>query len=180
MSVRNTSQGWGNQTGTFLTSWGDSTGGCISFRRDNPKSGQMSMIIDGNIYIQEGNHQVEGFKNLWTGTLKGNNPISLDMTSYSRLRVWVNLYAVNGFFDIDLTHAAEHQQISGYPYCGGITIAEYTAGGSLELLTSECLVTTDKKTFSHFHCGYYTPGNSTGTNKDNDTNYYVYRIDGIV
>lgn len=45
---------WGNQTGTALTVWNDSTGGSLGFRRDNPSSGQVSQVIDGTVYIKEG------------------------------------------------------------------------------------------------------------------------------
>jgi len=32
----------------------DSSGGSLGFRKDNPASGQMSMVIDGTVYIKEG------------------------------------------------------------------------------------------------------------------------------
>lgn len=49
-------QGWGNQTGTLIHAENDSTGGSIAFRRDNPNAGQVSMIIDGRFYQNEGNY----------------------------------------------------------------------------------------------------------------------------
>jgi hypothetical protein len=49
---------WGNQTGTAITTWNDSTGGSIGFRRDNPSTGQMSIDIDGTIYIKEGSQNI--------------------------------------------------------------------------------------------------------------------------
>lgn len=49
---------WGNQTGTAITVMNDSTGGSVGFRRDNPASGQMSMSIDGTIYIKEGRQNI--------------------------------------------------------------------------------------------------------------------------
>ena len=55
---RATSMGWGNQTGTVITSFNDSTGGSIGWRRDNPSSGQMSMVIDGTVYVNEGRYAV--------------------------------------------------------------------------------------------------------------------------
>ena len=45
---------WGNQTGTAITVMNDSTGGSVGFRRDNPTSGKVSMVIDGTVYIREG------------------------------------------------------------------------------------------------------------------------------
>ena len=46
--------GWGNQTGTPIRVFNDSTGGSMGWRRDNPVSGQVSQVIDGTIYIKEG------------------------------------------------------------------------------------------------------------------------------
>ena len=56
-SSRSGSAPWGNQTGTYVTDWNDSTGGTIQFRRDNPASGQLSAIIDGYFYQNEGNYR---------------------------------------------------------------------------------------------------------------------------
>jgi hypothetical protein len=53
-----TGQTWGNQTGTFIHGEDDSTGGSFAFRRDNPIAGQMSMIIDGRFYQNEGQYKV--------------------------------------------------------------------------------------------------------------------------
>lgn len=121
--------------------------------------------------------RAELFNTIWTGTLKGGNAITLDVSSYSRLRVYANCYAVTIVYTVELTRAVPHTQISGYTYSGGGVSAEYTASGGLELLTSQSLVSSDKKTFYHYHCGYQA-GSST-TNKDNDSNYFVYQIDGL-
>ena len=51
-------QNWGVQTGTFVHGEGDSTGGDFAFRRDCPNAGQMSMVIDGRFYQNEGNYRV--------------------------------------------------------------------------------------------------------------------------
>ena len=53
-SSRSTSMGWGNQTGSVITCLSSSGGGGWGFRDNNPASGQMSMTIDGTIYIKEG------------------------------------------------------------------------------------------------------------------------------
>ena len=49
---------WGNQTGTAVTVMNDSTGGSLGFRRDNPAGGQVSMVIDGTVYIKEGQKNI--------------------------------------------------------------------------------------------------------------------------
>ena len=55
-SKANSDQTWGNQIGTFIAGMDDSTGGSIAFRRDNPSSGKLSVIIDGNFYQNEGKY----------------------------------------------------------------------------------------------------------------------------
>lgn len=52
------SQGWGVQTGTFVHGESDSTGGDFAFRRDCPTGGQLSMILDGRFYQNEGKYRV--------------------------------------------------------------------------------------------------------------------------
>lgn len=52
------SQGWGVQTGTFVHGEGDSTGGDFAFRRDCPTGGQLSMILDGRFYQNDGKYRV--------------------------------------------------------------------------------------------------------------------------
>lgn len=49
---------WGNQTGTTIAGWDDCTGGNVYFRRDNPTVGQLSMILDGTVYVDEGRYAV--------------------------------------------------------------------------------------------------------------------------
>lgn len=51
-------QGWGVQTGTFVHGECDSTGGDFAFRRDCPAAGQLSMILDGRFYQNEGQYRV--------------------------------------------------------------------------------------------------------------------------
>lgn len=53
---RSTAAGWGDQTGTTITSWDEVNGGSIDFRRDNPSSGKMSIKVDGRFYGNEGNY----------------------------------------------------------------------------------------------------------------------------
>lgn len=52
------SQGWGIQTGTFIHGEGDTTGGDFAFRRDCPNAGQLSMVLDGRFYQNEGQYRV--------------------------------------------------------------------------------------------------------------------------
>ena len=50
------SQTWGVQTGTFVHGEGDSTGGDFAFRKDCPNAGQVSMVLDGRFYQNEGQY----------------------------------------------------------------------------------------------------------------------------
>lgn len=52
------SQDWGVQTGTFVHGEGDSTGGDFAFRRNCPNAGQLSMVLDGRFYQNEGQYRV--------------------------------------------------------------------------------------------------------------------------
>jgi hypothetical protein len=52
------SQSWGVQTGTFIHGEGDTTGGDFAFRRDCPNAGQISMVLDGRFYQNEGQYRV--------------------------------------------------------------------------------------------------------------------------
>lgn len=49
---------WGVQTGTPLVAWNTSNGGSIGFRDNCPANGQVSMIIDGRVYQDEGRYPV--------------------------------------------------------------------------------------------------------------------------
>lgn len=49
---------WGNQTGTGIWRNNDGGGGEFGFRKNNPSSGQVSMVIDGTVYVNEGRYQV--------------------------------------------------------------------------------------------------------------------------
>lgn len=50
------SQNWGVQTGTFIHGEGEGTGGDFAFRRDCPNAGQVSMVLDGRFYQNEGQY----------------------------------------------------------------------------------------------------------------------------
>ena len=49
---------WGVQTGTPLVTWNTSDGGSIGFRDNCPADGQVSMVIDGKVYQDEGRYPV--------------------------------------------------------------------------------------------------------------------------
>lgn len=49
---------WGNQTGTGIWRNNDGGGGEFGFRKNNPSNGQVSMVIDGTVYVGEGRYAV--------------------------------------------------------------------------------------------------------------------------
>lgn len=49
---------WGVQTGTPLVTWNTSNGGSIGFRDNCPADGQVSVVIDGRVYQDEGRYPV--------------------------------------------------------------------------------------------------------------------------
>lgn len=53
---RNTNATWGNQTGTTITCWNQSSGGSIEFRGNNPSNGKLSIKVDGRFYGNEGSY----------------------------------------------------------------------------------------------------------------------------
>lgn len=77
------SQTWGNQTGTFVHGENDETGGSFAFRRDNPINGQMSMIIDGRFYQNEGKYMCLDTQNYSSYVAPANHSHGLNSTSMS-------------------------------------------------------------------------------------------------
>ena len=53
---RNTNATWGNQTGTTITCWDQSSGGSVEFRRNNPSNGKLSIKVNGRFYGNEGSY----------------------------------------------------------------------------------------------------------------------------
>lgn len=51
--------GWGNGIGDAVAIWADDSGLCaFKFKKNNPSSGKMSLLIDGTVYINEGSDAV--------------------------------------------------------------------------------------------------------------------------
>ena len=57
--IPSTATTWGNATGTQVAEWTDNSGNCaFKFMKDNPTQNMMSMLIDGTVYINEGQDAV--------------------------------------------------------------------------------------------------------------------------
>lgn len=85
------SQTWGNQTGTFIHGENDETGGSFAFRRDNPENGQMSMIIDGRFYQDEGRYMVLDTNNFSSYALPVNGTADFANGTVFDKEQWVSL-----------------------------------------------------------------------------------------
>ncbi len=77
---------WGNSIGTVVAEWCDSSGNsAFKFKKDNPLSGKMSMLIDGTVYINEGTEAVAS--QAWVNAKDYIKVIAVRDTSWSNFRV---------------------------------------------------------------------------------------------
>lgn len=84
---------WGVQTGTPLVAWNTLNGGSIGFRDNCPANGQVSMVIDGRVYQDEGRYPVLDSNNYTSVITKqgicdilGYTPSSKDLESALSIR----------------------------------------------------------------------------------------------
>ena len=49
---------WGSQAGTCLGEWKSANGGGLQLRENNPESRQLSLLLDGTVYVKEGTYEV--------------------------------------------------------------------------------------------------------------------------
>lgn len=84
---------WGVQTGTPLVAWNTLNGGSIGFRDNCPANGQVSMVIDGRVYQDEGRYPVLDSNNYTSVITKqgicdilGYTPSSEDLESALSIR----------------------------------------------------------------------------------------------
>ncbi|HAU86509.1 MAG TPA: hypothetical protein DCW90_13735, partial [Lachnospiraceae bacterium] len=104
---KTSSQGWGNQTGTFITGWDDGSGGSIAFRKNNPSTGQVSMLLDGYLYQNEGKYMVLDTNNISTYANKYTHP------SYTAKSSGLYKITVDGTGHVSATTAVTKADITG-------------------------------------------------------------------
>lgn len=104
---KTSSQGWGNQTGTFITGWDDGSGGSIAFRKNNPSTGQVSMLLDGYFYQNEGKYMVLDTNNISTYANKYTHP------SYTAKSSGLYKITVDGTGHISAATAVTKADITG-------------------------------------------------------------------
>lgn len=75
---------WGQSAGALITDWSDGSGGDIMFRKNCPSAGQLSVVIDGRFYQNEGRYRVLDTSDLGNyGFYKWSGSVVLDSTTTS-------------------------------------------------------------------------------------------------
>lgn len=119
---------------------------------------------------------------IWYDTsspLQGGSGMTLDMTKYSKIKVYFMSFSSSGQFEIDLSNPVPRPSSGTEPYSGSGT-APYWNASSSRLETHVCWaqVGQDKDTFNNNWQGYCY--GTTYTARNNNADYYIYRIDAMV
>lgn len=144
-----------------------------------------------NVFLPNGNGTMEAYTTLWTGTLTGGNTATITASGYSRIKVYALTWGVQHVFEIDLSDAGKALSGHGltdssYPFQGGSTVVHRdgagTSGGSIMYYSVSCKVSSDKKTLWITSIGYSSLGTSFNAfvSRLNNSEYYVYRVEGIL
>lgn len=109
--------------------------------------------------------------------LQGGSGMSLDLTKYSRVRVHFMSYSSSGQFEIDLTNQVPHPAASGDEYSGtGVTSYYNSTNSRIETHICWVVIPSTKDSLTVEYMGYTYSGKAK-EDRNNDANYYVYRID---
>lgn len=115
---------------------------------------------------------------LYTGTLLSQNNISLNVNDYSKLRIYAHSYSCQVIFDLDLTYPTPHPLNADRPYVAGGVCSYYPEDvQKFEYHICEVEVNTAKTVFYNTHMGYTR--DAILNLRDNNTNYYIYKIEGF-
>lgn len=125
---------------------------------------------------------------LWTGTIQGGATVSVNMSGYSKIRVYACTWGVQHIFEMDLTHTPNAGVVdSGYPFQAGSMIPMFASSnnsGTMEYHGCLCKVNTAKTVLWATTLGYSRWDSTNGvyvwTTRNSSAQYYVYRIDGII
>lgn len=112
----------------------------------------------------------------YTGGIQGNKIITgKDFNKYKMLRVYVVTYVGQAVTHIDLQKTIARSVMGDYYYFAGQVIA--APDGVNDIYKSVMAVNSNKTAFKHQYVGYsnYTQYISRDTNSD----YYIYKIEGI-
>lgn len=152
----------------------------------NGAGGYTHLVASG--YYDNSSNKAPLEKTLWTGTkMAGESAgISLNVSAYKRLRIFFNAYSNTGVFELDLEHATQVVDFSGWSYRAvGLTYAYAT---NPETHFCDVRVNDAKTNVYPQRMGYYRWNSSASSIssamdtqlRNQNSNYYVYRIDGIL
>lgn len=100
---------------------------------------------------------------------------NLDFTKYCCLTVYVGFFYGEAQYQLNMERKGI-DYISGYPYVGTVMTPdiEYTS----DFYMSGSMVSNNKTQFRHYYIGYWRGSTSTYHDRNNNVNYYVYKIMG--
>ena len=137
--------------------------------------------VDNATMTQAIETALNGFKKwetLWEGTCKGRETISLDVSSYSKLKVYAVSWGATLIGELDLTKTMPNNIFSGYPYCACFTGAQYVNTSKVwEIHTIMVAVNTAKNTIYNGNQGFVY--NTTNELRNNNSQYYIYKVEGM-
>ena len=126
---------------------------------------------------QQGNEVLTEGDVLYEGYLEGGNNTSIDMTNYSRLRIYAVSYSTQFFFDLDLTEAVSLPLTSGRSYVASGVGSYYSTSQSALEYHMCCVEVNDAKTALYNTTMGYLRGSTTNL-RNNNSDYYIYKIVG--
>lgn len=140
-----------------------------------------------NVFLPNGNGTMEAYTTLWTGTLQGGAEQSINMSAYSRIRVYALTWGVQHVFEVDLSDAGKAQSGHGltntsYPFQGGSVVGHYDGANQSGTFQhySVSVKVLDTKTKLWVSAIGYANTNGAYVNRNSNSEYYVYRVDGII
>lgn len=150
---------------------------------NNKVQSNLDMEVGGSgtsLSLKKNNSEVltanDYWQTIWTGTLQGQSAMTLNMSAYSRIKVFFVSFASGGSFEVDLTQTVPSPQTSGSPYCGTGIIAYY-ASNRVETHICKVSVGSTKQDITNDWQGYYY--GTTYQARNGNSSYYIYRIDAI-
>lgn len=120
---------------------------------------------------------------VWTGTLQGGNSQAMSLSGYSRIKIYAQLYGLSLIFEMDLSRTsaitgADGAYTADDAYRASGTHA-YWSASRVEVYYAEVGVNSAKSTMYFRRVGY-TYGTSYDNTRNNNANYFIYKVEGFV
>lgn len=119
-------------------------------------------------------YKVESYKILWTGKLLGGNTLSLNTWGFSKIRIYAISYNVDNIFEIDMTKKISTAS-DMYRGCG--VTATRDSDGRISYYYAEVSIPPTNDSFQFPYTGYEK--SNAHNNRNNNSDYYIYRVEGI-